>query len=232
MNYTTDWQINPEDSIDWFEENAHKILSRYEGPCETMIDLGAHVGMVSVLATKEYGFDFAVAVEPELENYVHLLDNIAIGDCEGKVLPLWAAIGEESYKIVNLYTIPVKNKYNPEFLGLNSGTHSLEYQENFPKQSVTSLRLIDVVRPFGERTIDFLKVDIEGGEWRLLTEENQSLFEKVGYIDIELHPETDEHLFRNPQKNGTPAKAKAYFRKLGFKLTDNPDTFGFYGHRK
>src|SRR6266700_1429534 len=90
----------------WIENDRH-ILGRYDQTQRDLfVDIGAHVGAVSVLAVKEDGFDMAIAVEADLENFARMIDNIAVNNCEGQIFPIWAAISTTSLERVALYMPP------------------------------------------------------------------------------------------------------------------------------
>src|SRR5438132_11999874 len=115
-------------------DNAQQILAPYQGSGKFLIDLGAHIGAVSILAVKKYGFTQCIAVEADLENFAHMLDNIAMNDCEGYVLPIWAAITSDP---------PLSHRFLYSNTLSNSGTHSIVDQGSGFRnlsQSVMSLR--------------------------------------------------------------------------------------------
>lgn len=216
------FNIQEGEPITYFLNSANTILARHKGKKGLLVDIGAHIGVVDVMATKDRGWDFAVAVEPHLPNFARLLDNININQCEGNILPLWAAVGDKSYQQGVLYS---NNQ------GVNSGIQSLEYKSVYPSEAVVLLQLKDILGP--HNSIDLLKIDIEGGEWKLFTEENVQYFEKAKWIDIELHHMEQDKEFASALYAGqghTKEVAKAYLESCGFKLTW--DAAGYYGPRK
>lgn len=192
------------EALDFWIANAYEILNRHEGPGETFVDLGAHVGIVSVLAVREKGFQKVIAVEPALENYVQLLDNIAVNDCEGKILPVWAAITND---------LPLTQTTLKQMPTGNSGTFSPAFTENYLGQQVMSLTLGNIYDIIGRP--NFLKIDIEGSEWQILEQIDSD------YLDIELHV-----------KQGGSVEGAVKILDLKYNLTPNTLTDGFYGHRK
>jgi FkbM family methyltransferase len=187
----------------WWIENAYEILNRYQGSGKTFVDIGAHIGVESIIAVKERGFDKAIAIEPALENDVKLLDNIAINDCEGYILPLWAAISND----------PPLTRLTLRYMGPNSGTFGLGFSDHLKGQQVMTLTLGNIYDMIGYP--DFLKVDIEGGEWGFIDQLNSK------YIDIELHSDKKKQL----------KEARAILGQK-YNLEKNPNTNGFYGHSK
>src|ERR1044071_3139362 len=187
----------------FYVENARQIVDRYTGESrEFLLDVGAHVGGVSIAAVKEYGFKCAVAVEADLENFARMIDNIAINDCEGKVLPIWAAVTSKTrLENVVLRSIPERPGQD------NSGVHSLLYNSELPGQNVMSLRLGDIPT---RNTVDFLKIAIEGAEWDLCNDGGfQEVIDRSRWIDIEFHGD--------PQGSGL----QQYIRR-NFEVSENP----------
>lgn len=224
MTTATDLQFNIQEGepITYFLNSANNILNRHKGKKGLVVDIGAHIGVLDVLATKERGWDFAIGVEPHLPNFARMLDNININHCEGNILPIWAAVADKSYQQGILFS---NNQ------GINSGIQSLDYKSVYPSEAVVLLELKDILGPHDR--IELLKIDIEGGEWKLFTEENREYFERAKWIDIELHHmEMDAEFARDlyDGNGGSKEWAKIYLESCGFKLTW--DTVGYYGPRK
>lgn len=222
---SVDYQFNIQEgeSITYYANCAHEILSRYKGKKNLMVDVGAHIGVVSVMAVLEEGFKFAIAIEPNLVNFVRLIDNIQLNGCEGRILPVWAAVGTKSFTQGTLYS-------NDNNGNLNSGVQSLNYQGRYPSERVCIVTLADILK--NSRIIDLLKIDIEGGEWDLFTEENKEIFMKARWIDIELHhTQADFYDTRDlyAGKIHNADEAQKYLEDCGFKLIWYPEANGFYG---
>jgi hypothetical protein len=65
-----------------------------------------------------------------------------------------------------------------------------------PKQNPLYLQIEDLFRIFNLEKIDFLKCDIEGGEYDLLQNIDQSILNKINKISVETHdPVRNEHFF-------------------------------------
>src|SRR5258706_7871258 len=101
MGYS--FNIAPKENLTYYLESAQNILGRLTQKAKMLVDIGSHVGILPVMAIKEAHFDFAIAVEPHFENFCRLVDNIKTNGCEGKVLPIWAAISTKNYQTGTLY---------------------------------------------------------------------------------------------------------------------------------
>ncbi len=62
---------------------------------DTVVDIGAHVGVFSICLATRYPFLRVYAVEPDPRNYAFLLQNIALNDA-GNVIPINKAIAAEA----------------------------------------------------------------------------------------------------------------------------------------
>lgn len=145
------------------------VLDSYEStlirPGATVIDLGAGIGDFTIMASRLVGAGGKViAVEPNPSDCEQLSENVRLNDCSN-VWVLNAGLGRDG----SISTSTFKD-------------HKFAYVER-------SLR--SIMANFHLHRIDFLKVDIEGGEARLA---NYNLATDFGVkaIAIELHGNQDE----------------------------------------
>lgn len=141
-------------------------------PPRTVLDLGANVGIFSVLMAKEYNAKvFAVeAVPHNVENlgltvaHNHMQDHIVVAQaCLGK------AHGE-----VTLYQHP-----------LNSGSCSKDNAPPYPAVKCQTIPLDDLFTALQLTEVDFVKVDIEGSEFEVF--ESFTGWGKIKKLGIEMH---------------------------------------------
>ncbi|XP_068250555.1 uncharacterized protein [Palaemon carinicauda] len=129
-------------------------------PSSTVVDLGAHVGVYTLLAAT-VGVP-AVAVEPVWASAVRLHAGAVSGELAGKVtLLLHAAAHERFY---------AKLRYRPGNLGGTSveqvsSQTSEKIRKTRPRDAVTSVTLNDLSQ-YVNTSIVILKIDIEGWECR------------------------------------------------------------------
>ena len=134
-----------------------------------VIDVGAHIGIFTVSMAKHIkevcNNGLIIAIEPVSINYNAMLNNIEINMVKDIVKPIRAAVAsKEDYIEV-------------EWIGVRERV-----------KTVTMNRLIEIVKEKGYNYIDLVKIDIEGAELEILTNNNKWL-EYVRAIVMELHPD-------------------------------------------
>ena len=208
--------------VDHLEEMA-ATLARYEGPLDVVVDIGAHWGFFSILAA-DRGAPFVAAFEPHPSNYMRIAQSVAETGLTGKVSLFPFAVSRHSFDQVTLRQG-----------GPNMGQHSIVYKKDKPGFQVPTIGFKDVLRMilgrFGK--IDFLKVDIEGGEWTIFDMEDTelpSLLKKVGYIDLEMHPLSITDYYEAGQTD-LSEKLRAYLIGLGFHGEQEGHPWWFHRHR-
>jgi len=141
-------------------------------PVETIIDLGANIGLSAVYFKTKYPGAQVIAVEPEINNYDLMVRNISgFKDVHSLCNAIWyedkslgiydAGRGEYGFSVVQ----PQGNQ-----VGITSG-----------------ITITDIVKKYNLKSIDILKIDIEGAEKELFSYNYQEWLPKVKCIMIELH---------------------------------------------
>ena len=126
-----------------------------------VIDVGAHVGVFSVMAARVIGEDGVVlAIEPEPKNLKFLQENIVTNGVERTVRILRGAAGREKGK-GKLYLSEHSTQHS-----FYTRSHVGEYMKDFIEVNVDSLD--DIVINLGIRKVDFIKIDVQGWELEVL----------------------------------------------------------------
>jgi FkbM family methyltransferase len=167
----------------WMDE-AYRLPPNVQP--ETLVDLGANIGLTSVWFAKKYGCKHVLAVEPSAENArlarQNLLQNqIAAEVIEAAVGPRDGVTRFAAHEHSNLGSTLTES-------GVEVGMVSME----------------SVLQRLGEdERLDVLKMDIEGAEQALLSGEARWL-EHVGCIVAEFHPTLVDYpgLIRRLQREG------------------------------
>jgi FkbM family methyltransferase len=135
---------------------------------ETIVDLGANIGLTSVYLAQSYGARRVIAVEPVPSNAALLRQNLDLNNVSGDVIE--AVIG------------PVDGVARFQDASHSNLGHVADHGRD-----VRSLSMNTVLAQLGMAEIDILKVDIEGAEHGLLTGD-RSWLQHVRSLMIEFHP--------------------------------------------
>lgn len=141
--------------MDWFAVNQiirddvyH--LGSLRTPPNKVVDVGAHIGIFSLLIARKFPEAAVFAIEPESENYSLLEENIKLNALTN-VKPIKAAVAE-SYGKMKLH------------VSKQSALHSL-YTTN---DATGFEELVDTYPLVHFGAFDMLKVDAEGAEYHIL----------------------------------------------------------------
>ncbi len=148
-------------------------------PGDIVIDVGAHIGMFSLLAAF-CGARKVYAYEPEPNNFDMLKKNIHENGYDDVIIPINKAVSDKKGKLTLQYHLGMLK---------NTGKLSTHYLGGDEAQiTVPSVRLDDELLKIG--TCNFLKMDCEGAEYDIFKGMNQISLEKIGRIVMEWHNST------------------------------------------
>lgn len=169
----------------------HELFERIDKG-STIIDIGAHVGIFSILAGKTAKNVKVLSFEPLPENYILLKQNIALNKLESHITAYEKGIGKKEER-KKLYIDPK-----------NSGGHSLYIRSNHSK----TISLISLKQVFTQNKLkkaDILKIDCEGAEFDIIYSTPRKYLNGFRCIGIEY------------SENGNINKLENYLKNLGFK---------------
>ena len=163
------------------------------GSSPNILDLGANIGLSAIDLKIQYPDAKIIGVEMDLRNCEIASSNVQSLD---NVQMLHRAVWYESTVIhydantdVDAFQIDI-NKNSDE-----AG-----------KTAVPSITITEAINLFGEKHVDFIKLDIEGAENEVLTKNNDWL-DSVGCMNIEIHDKDFfETAFRVLEKFGFTVK--------------------------
>lgn len=143
-----------------FEPAERAFVSRFLRAGMTVLDIGAHHGLYTLLASKLVGAKGRVfAFEPSPRERKALRWNVALNRCKNVVIEELALGNEEGER--NLYVVN----------GHETGCNSLRPPAVPGATSPVAVRVCSLDRwlgPRGVKTVDFIKLDVEGGELSVL----------------------------------------------------------------
>jgi len=173
---------------------------------DTVIDVGAHIGLFSLYASQNCTKGKIYAFEPIKENYNILESNIELNNFSN-IQPENCAISESTSKIT-LY------QSNDE-----SG-HSKFIQTDNPIE-VTSKSLNDFFKENELKICNLLKLDCEGSEYEIIDSLEEKDFEIIEKMIIEYHladsnPELLENLKNKLKLHSYEISIEPLFKDIGF----------------
>jgi FkbM family methyltransferase len=155
---------------------------------DVVYDIGANIGKYSRVMVQLYGASRLLAFEPMTENYELLLANIRLGNLEGRIVPFHLALGdvegEEDLQIDDMNS-------GSAVLSSVSGGAASEGRRSFGLPPLTErikvVRLDDLIGRESLPPPNFMKIDTEGAEVKVLTGAKLTLLTQKPHLAIALH---------------------------------------------
>lgn len=170
-----------------FTQDAYYFLT--ENPEPIILDIGAHIGLSCLYFKKLYPKAKIWAFEPHPSNFALLEANIFHNNLTNiTALPLAVSVDEAPQQ---LFSDSVGENWLSNASLLARGWNDSQNNTAMPVQSITLAAAIAMP----STTIDLLKMDVEGIEEALLTNNAASL-QKVKQIIFEWHPRLDQSWYR------------------------------------
>lgn len=144
-----------------YEPRLSEIVHQHLNPNRDVIDVGANVGLFTVLVARKLNKGrIALAIEPTPNALAILRSNIRRNSCEASV-EIFEGVASDRTGEVDIYSVQGKEEYS----SIGGVVHqSVSKDEEKVKFSVPSARLDDLV---ARRNLDpgLVKVDTEGAEY-------------------------------------------------------------------
>jgi len=140
-----------------FNRPSEKTLLRYFKPQigSTFVDVGANIGWYTLIGSKMVGLTGkVVAIEPEPKNFVLLQKNVKDNNLTNAIMINAALSDINGYEWLNLSSLPTEHS-----IMSTSSSHNIR---------VPSERLDDLLNKLKISHVDFLKIDVEDAEMRVL----------------------------------------------------------------
>jgi FkbM family methyltransferase len=179
--------------IGTYEYPASKILQKELKDARLFIDVGAHVGYYTLLASKIA--KEVIALEPDPFNYKLLRINLRINGISN----VYALnIAASNYTGTGIYASYIKN--TGKLL-----TQKSNRDNNMSRIKIKVVKLDDLLLKIG-KIPDVIKIDVEGSEIQVLEGLQETLRKGVKCLMIEVHSEENK------------IKAIYLLKKLGYKI--------------
>lgn len=141
---------------------------------EVIVDIGAHIGVFTVFAAKRAKC-LVYSYEPRPDNYELLKENIRLNGIQNCVRAIQSAVGGVSGNL----------KFSMDTVGLGSLD---DVKGN--KIIVRTITLKDLLDTNHIAKVDFLKIDVEGEELRMLLNLPKEYLSRISRISMESHTKT------------------------------------------
>lgn len=163
--------------LDVLDEVVHKGVYTF---CDwtlptspNIVDIGAHIGAFSVLASQLWPSASIFAFEPQEDNFRLLQQNLCLNQCTR----------------VQAFQLAVAGQSGPRNLRVsltNTGGHALESSSE-GASIVNAVSLSEFMGKYPIDTVHFLKMDCEGSEYEILKNLPNDLFARIERLAVEFH---------------------------------------------
>ena len=187
------------DLADWTDLTTAWVVMfgeeyRVSSSDRVIIDLGANIGIFSILAARTAPDARIIALEPFPANFERLLESVERNGLSGRVdCHPWAVAGTDRKVVMD--AAPDIAGHSRRLVQATEADEPIEVQA-YSLATLFALESIDEV--------DYLKIDIEGAEYELLDQSPDEVLRKVRVIGIECH-------------GGQQLRAYKRLRSAGFK---------------
>jgi FkbM family methyltransferase len=146
------------------EHDTMAIFKELIGKDDVVVEVGGHIGYISIFFSYLVGQNGAVIVfEPGTNNLPYIIENIKNASFKNYAIKQ-IAIGQEE-GMATFYEDDLTGQNNSlvkDFKGFRDNSKYSFVDAQIHEKNVT-VRTLDL--EFDDRAVDFIKMDIEGGEW-------------------------------------------------------------------
>jgi FkbM family methyltransferase len=164
-----------------FEENVYHLTVDKLNGSKVVIDLGGHIGTFSLMAAA-LGAE-VIALEPNKDNADLLEMNAAWNNFEHKIKVIRNAV------YPNNSPVEMDNDYSDsmvkELAGMATWASKVSQKERVETFMASTITLEKIMSDIPE--VDFLKIDIEWSEYKIIPTITEDMMKKIKFIAIEFH---------------------------------------------
>lgn len=183
----------------YWESGIAEVISKHIKPNTIAIDMGAHIGIHTLLMSKKVGPDgLVISFEPQKKIYRELHHNLILNNCQKNIITLRYALGSQK-QIIEMCKADPTNE---------GGTPVGKGGDRAPMITLDSLDLSNV---------SFIKMDVESYELNVLKGAKKTLrknhpvivFEILGGVDLDNC---------NAEQQATVDEIIAFLEKLEYRV--------------
>ncbi len=158
---------------------AREYQIKNKSACNVIIDCGANVGLSAVWFANTYPDAKIIAIEPDPNNFLSLQNNT-------RYYPNIVCLNKAVWPYETSVTV----------CDQGTGSWSLQTMEakKVGDNDIDAISISTLMAQFNIKFIDILKIDIEGAEKELFSQNYEPWLSKTGLIAIELHDNIDESI--------------------------------------
>lgn len=167
--------------LEEFGQGMYGLRERRFAPGDVVLDVGAHIGAVSIVVAKLNPGARVIAYEPASSNHARLVENLAANHVTN-VEPVQAAVAGMRGTLDLMWS--EQETAGASAMIPDSAKQSLERQ-GWHRETVPCVTLDDIFERHGIDRCAFLKLDCEGAEWGIA--ERAQALARVDTLALELH---------------------------------------------
>jgi FkbM family methyltransferase len=162
------------------EITTYKSLFKIDfQPNDVILDLGANIGIISILLSKKFPFTKIYSYEASPINFENFKLNITQNKCEN-ITPFNFAVWSTSGDTLQIPTSPTNS-------GGSSVYYKQEFFERYPVANVNTISLEDIFKEHGIESCKLLKIDVEGSEYEIFSKFPVERLNQIKNVGIEFH---------------------------------------------
>lgn len=174
-------------------------------PSPIIIDVGGYIGDFALFSVLCLGAEKVFVYEPVAENYEILSKNIQNNHAEDKIVPFLEAVGYSKQISLNIEKSACGQIHVSEF-----------FYPGAEHRTVKTTTLSEILSANQLSRVDLLKIDCEGGEYKIIENMTPQDFERINAIVLEHHDIVDATRLRMEMKstlikNGYQLKEHSHF---------------------
>jgi FkbM family methyltransferase len=167
--------------LEEFGQGMYGLQQRRFAAGDVVLDIGAHIGAVSILIAKQHPQVRVIAYEPSSSNYAMLVANLAANEVHNVVAVREAVAGVAG--TLELVWSPTETA--GATANLAAGGRQQLVDAGWSTESVPCVTLDDIFAQHAIERCAFLKLDCEGAEWEIVR--RATAIERVDSMALELH---------------------------------------------